>query len=283
MWQVIKKNPAAAIAAILAHLVFIVLLTVTFVWDDDSEQVTHSQNKKEEVEIIHAKAIDEAKIQAELNRLEAIEQRKKEKARKVRDARIKEEKRLAALKKKRQEEEKKRKAKQKAEEKRLAELKKKRGEEEKKRQQEAKRLAELEKKRKAEEEKLRQAEQARLEQELKKKLEVEQQQRNKQKRGSYSQAELNKYRALIKAEVTRHWNIPSTAFSGMVCDVRVRLIPSGDVVSVQVIKSSGDQAFDRSVETAVYKAAPLPVPSTESGLFEEFREVIFSFDPKNRI
>ena len=65
----------------------------------------------------------------------------------------------------------------------------------------------------------------------------------------------------------------------MKCTVRVRIIPGGEVVSVKTIKSSGNIAFDRSVEQAVQKASPLPVPDTGSGLFDNFREVEFVFDP----
>jgi colicin import membrane protein len=49
---------------------------------------------------------------------------------------------------------------------------------------------------------------------------------------------------------------------------------------VSIIKSSGSAAFDRSVETAVYKAAPLPVPS--GGLFESFRTLRLNFKPSGK-
>lgn len=65
----------------------------------------------------------------------------------------------------------------------------------------------------------------------------------------------------------------------MKCKVLVRLIPSGDVVSVRIIESSGNIAFDNSVEMAVNRASPLPVPKIESGLFKHFREVELVFDP----
>ena len=284
MWQIIRKYPLAVVAAIAAHVVFIVLLTFTFNWDDADPQLSQG----DEIEIIKAKAVDEAKIQAELDRLKAEERKRKqalqEQVRKAKEARLKEQRKLAEIKKKQEQEKQRILAKKKAEEKRLAELKKKQRQAEQKRKQEEQRLAELEEKRKQEEAK----QQAQREAELKQKLEAEQQQREQQQqqqtmRGAQRQAELNKYRALIKADVTRHWNIPSSAKSGMVCEVRVRLIPSGDVVNVQVIKSSGDAAFDRSVEAAVYRAAPLPVPPANSGLFDDFREVIFSFDPKQRL
>jgi colicin import membrane protein len=61
------------------------------------------------------------------------------------------------------------------------------------------------------------------------------------------------------------------------CTLEVRLIPGGEVMAVRVIRSSGNAAFDRSVENAVYRAAPLAVPS--GSLFESFRTLTFVFDP----
>jgi colicin import membrane protein len=60
--------------------------------------------------------------------------------------------------------------------------------------------------------------------------------------------------------------------------VHVRLTPSGEVLSANVVRSSGNAVFDRSVENAVYKAAPLPLPGDPT-LFDNFREIRFVFDP----
>ncbi|MCB1862933.1 MAG: cell envelope integrity protein TolA [Gammaproteobacteria bacterium] len=64
---------------------------------------------------------------------------------------------------------------------------------------------------------------------------------------------------------------------GLKCKLRVRLAKGGSVLAVSVIESSGSGAFDRSAEAAVYKADPLPVPDDQ--LFEQFRDIIFVFDP----
>lgn len=109
---------------------------------------------------------------------------------------------------------------------------------------------------------------------LQKKRLVEQQQRNKQK-----DIDVNKYRALIKSKITSKWIIPASYQTGMKCEVLVRLIPSGDVVSVYISKSSGNSSFDRSVEQAVKKSSPLPLPASSKNLFNEFREVRLVFSP----
>ena len=82
----------------------------------------------------------------------------------------------------------------------------------------------------------------------------------------------------IRQRVQQSWLRPPGSPEGLKCTVRVRLIPSGVVGSVSIVKSSGNGAFDRSVEQAIYKAEPLPVP--KGSAFENFREITFIFDPK---
>ena len=86
--------------------------------------------------------------------------------------------------------------------------------------------------------------------------------------------------AAIKQKIERNWlRPPGTAGRGLRCDVKVRLGGSGSVLLVQIVRSSGNGAFDRSVETAVYKADPLPIPTTDR-LRSTFREITFEFNPE---
>jgi colicin import membrane protein len=279
MWQAIRNHPRAVLGAILAHLVFIAILVVSFRFSE-----APVGNFGEPPEVIEAVAVDEKVIQAELDKLKAAEQRKKDEARKAREAKLKEQRRKEELKKQKAAAAKKLKEQKAAEKKRLAELEAKRKQEAERKRKEQDRQARLEQERKAKEkQQALQAEIARQEAELQKQLEADRHARQAEARRQASLSEINKYRSLIKEEVTRHWNIPATAHDDLLCEVKVRLIPSGDVVEVKVIKSSGDAAFDRSVEKAVYRAAPLSVPPVESGLFDEFREVVFQFEPRNRV
>lgn len=91
---------------------------------------------------------------------------------------------------------------------------------------------------------------------------------------------LEKYRAVIRQKVSRNWIRPAGVSSGKQCVVRVRLVAGGEVVNAEVVKSSGDAAFDRSVESAVYKAAPLPVPD-DPEMFDYFRDIEFLFRPED--
>ena len=278
MWQAIRNHPRAILGAVLAHLVFVAILVVSFRFSESPIGTTG-----EPPDIIEAVAVDEKVIQAELDKLKAAEQRKKDEARKARESRLKEQRRKEELKKQKAAA-KKLKEQKAAEKKRLAELEAKRKQEAERKRKEQERQARLEKERKAKEkQEALQAEIARQEAELQKQLEADRQARQAEARRQASLSKINKYRRLIKEQVTRHWNIPATAHDDLLCEVKVRLIPSGYVVEVQIIKSSGDAAFDRSVEKAVYRAAPLSVPPVESGLFDEFREVVFQFEPRNRV
>lgn len=89
---------------------------------------------------------------------------------------------------------------------------------------------------------------------------------------------VDRYTALIRQRVTNNWNRPLGAVKGLKCEVRVRLTPSGQVLLANVERSSGNAVFDRSVENAVHKAAPLPLPE-DPALFDNFREIRFVFDP----
>lgn len=82
----------------------------------------------------------------------------------------------------------------------------------------------------------------------------------------------------IKHKVTQNWNQIGSMQNGLACELNVRLVPSGDVISVRVTKSSGHSLFDDSAERAVRKASPLPVPKDPS-VFKNFRNFKFTFSP----
>ncbi|MCB1923206.1 MAG: cell envelope integrity protein TolA, partial [Gammaproteobacteria bacterium] len=85
--------------------------------------------------------------------------------------------------------------------------------------------------------------------------------------------------AAITAKIERGWLRPPGT-EGLKCTVRVRLGGTGSVLLVNVVESSGNIAFDRSVEAAVRKADPLPMPESDR-LRAVFRDLTFIFDPSN--
>lgn len=64
------------------------------------------------------------------------------------------------------------------------------------------------------------------------------------------------YQGLIQESVQRRWSRPPSARNGMHTVLLISLIPTGEVVDVQIQRSSGDDAFDRSAINAVKKASP---------------------------
>jgi len=77
------------------------------------------------------------------------------------------------------------------------------------------------------------------------------------------------FRFGIYQRVVANWSRPLSARLGMQAKLLVELIPTGRVVSVTVVESSGSAAFDQSAEAAVNKAREFEVPP-ESELFERY-------------
>jgi colicin import membrane protein len=60
--------------------------------------------------------------------------------------------------------------------------------------------------------------------------------------------------------------------------VRIKILPGGDVLDIQVTKSSGNRAYDTAIERAIRSAQPLPVPPADSELFPQFRDLILNIE-----
>ncbi len=85
----------------------------------------------------------------------------------------------------------------------------------------------------------------------------------------------------IKARVESVWRYPPAVTASQEVEVRITLVPTGQVIRVQITKGSGNAALDRSVEQAVYKASPLPVPKDVRVFEENFRSFLMKFRPEN--
>jgi TolA protein len=91
------------------------------------------------------------------------------------------------------------------------------------------------------------------------------------------------FAALIQQTVINYWSRPPSARNGMEALLAIQLIPTGEVVSVTVLKSSGNTAFDRSAVNAVEKAGSFPeLQSLPSREFEKtFRRFRLLFRPED--
>jgi TonB family protein len=89
--------------------------------------------------------------------------------------------------------------------------------------------------------------------------------------------------ALIKQAVIGRWTRPPSARNNMVAILEIALVPTGDVVGVTVLESSGNVAFDSSAVNAIEKVARFSeVKSLERAVFErDFRRFQLIFRPED--
>ncbi len=284
-----KKHPIAVMLSVIFHLA----LVIFFVFGAELFNEKKIESKPT-VNVVKATVIDESKVKAEAKKLKELEKKKKLQEKKrledIKEKRLAEEKKIADL-KKQHAEQKKKLAQQKAEE--AAKQAKLKQQQALKRKKEAEAEAEAKKKKlaQAKKEKERLAkekvakikaaadakaakEQAEREQALREQLEKEEQENQKR----LAEKAVASYRDLIKQKVERNWIQPPGEIAGLNCVVRVRIMPGGDVIDAQVIQSSGNAVFDRSVERATRKAAPLPLPD-DPRLASYYRILEFVFRP----
>jgi colicin import membrane protein len=88
--------------------------------------------------------------------------------------------------------------------------------------------------------------------------------------------EMSQYIALIQDKVERNWMRPASAQAGLECEVAVMQIPGGEVINVKTIRCNGDDMVRKSIEDAVRRSSPLPVPANPL-LFD--RNLTFFFTP----
>ena len=297
MWQALRENPRAVAYAVLMHVVLLLLLVFSLDWTHKS--IKPGSNKPIQAELVDAsklqaieekKLAEQRKVEEDKRKAEEAVKQKAEAARKQQLQQEQQQKAEAERKKKAEQEararteaERKKKAdlaaKQKAEEKRKAEqAAKQKAEAERKRQEEeaAKKKAAAEKQRKAEQAaKEKAAAEAAAKREAEQALQAQLAEEQAQAR---AESALSQYIPYIQEKIQRNWLRPAGTPAGLSCLILVKLIPGGEVVAAKVVRSSGNPLFDRSVETAVLKASPLPLPA-DAAMFKYFREINFNFKP----
>lgn len=292
------------VLAIVVHVVFLAILVVSFQWTPAVQEAS-SQDQ-----VVKAVAVDENKVQAEMNKLRQAERLKKshqqQQLKELQEKVAREQQHLKALQKQRQEQaarakaETRRKAEaqrraaalaRREEARRLADLKRQRQEEaqrlqkmraqqqalEEKREAEQQRLAKL--KAEQEKERKRKEEEERQRKEAEKALQQQLAEEEAQRQAQRDQSIVQQYIELIRQKVTRNWVRPAGWKPGQSCKVDIQLIPGGDVADAHIVDSCGSPLFDQSVVTAVSKASPLPLPP-DGALFDRFRDITFDFNPK---
>lgn len=91
---------------------------------------------------------------------------------------------------------------------------------------------------------------------------------------------LNEYISRIQARVKANWILPRDLAGNPEAVFNVVQLPTGDVMSVSIAKSSGNAAYDAAVERAILKSSPLPLPLPQA--WELFsRELRLTFRPRD--
>ncbi len=242
----------AIVYAVLVHLALIALVVVGFRWQ--------AKPVAAPAKVVQAQAVNDAETRKEIERRKKQERELQERERKAADDKRRQEQAKAA------------------DQKRKDEDKRKAAEAEKKRKDEAQQ-AELKKKKDTEER--RKSAESSLKEQLVREEKERTEARARAEQAARAQSELARAEALIRQKVERNWVRPAGWTKGMECVVRVRLAPTGEVINAMIARPSGSPAFDRSVENAVYKASPLPLPE-DKGLFEHFRELELRFRPEGQ-
>ena len=89
--------------------------------------------------------------------------------------------------------------------------------------------------------------------------------------------------AIIQQAVQSVWSRPPSARNGMRAILQIRMLPTGELIDAVITESSGDPAFDRSAENAIYSAAPFrELQALPSNVFNEnFRSLSLIFQPED--
>jgi colicin import membrane protein len=90
---------------------------------------------------------------------------------------------------------------------------------------------------------------------------------------------LGDYIARIQAKVRGNWILPQELQGNPEAIFLVTQLPTGDVLLIKLLKSSGNPAYDTAVERAILKSSPLPLPS-DKALFD--RELKLTFRPRDK-
>lgn len=185
----------------------------------------------------------------------AAQQRKREKERQAKQAAEKKKQQQQALKEK--------KAKEKRAQEKAAQEQKKIEQEKQRQQQEESLLENLLK-----------------EENLREQKEQQEAQRQSEKRTA---AMVTEFTDQIRAHTSSYWSYPSVVKPTDEVTVRISLVPTGEVVNVQLVQGSGNALLDSSVIQAIKKSSPLPVPKDIRVFEKEFRSFKMTFRPENAL
>lgn len=270
--RVTESYGVAVVLSLLLHLLMLALLMIN--WNSDAT-----------IKRLPPVPISAALVPLPESSSAAVEKQQAAQAQRQAEARRQTEARKRAEAKKQAE------AKQRLEEERRKALALKQAEE--KKQQQLLREQEEARRRQKEQERLQREQRVRVEQEqrrreqeaLEQAIALEQQEIENAQQLAGDQLEQARYAALIQSLTSQYWNRPPSARNNMMTEIRISLSPTGDVLEISMVKSSGSDEFDRSVIQAIRRAAPFSeLKNLERRIFDQyFRRITFRFRPEDLV
>jgi len=91
---------------------------------------------------------------------------------------------------------------------------------------------------------------------------------------------VGQYRDQISAKVRGNTRLPDNLKGSPEVRCLVKLLPTGEVLSVRVTQSSGNTAYDDAVVRAIEQSSPLPLPGDRDARAEFVPELSFIHRPK---
>lgn len=92
--------------------------------------------------------------------------------------------------------------------------------------------------------------------------------------------ERNAWGSTIVAAIERHWARPPGSPNDFLLIVHIEVLPTGQVASSNIEKTSGNVALDKSWLDAVARANPLPT-APEPGAYHRNLNITFSHHPRS--
>ena len=93
--------------------------------------------------------------------------------------------------------------------------------------------------------------------------------------------DVEKYSYLIQRQVRENWKRPKNINQSLKTEIQINLVPTGEILSASVIKSSGNKSFDESAMSAILKVKSFEGLTMQMQLFDQhFRKFTLVFTPE---
>ena len=102
----------------------------------------------------------------------------------------------------------------------------------------------------------------------------------RQNKESGKRSEIEIHMAHIRTRLSQAWYPPASTTKNMSARAQITLLPTGELDSVRLVGSSGNQDFDDSMLDAVRSLNRYPVPDDRDTFERYFRQFTIEFTPQ---